>query len=175
MSPKKSVKKHRDNQSAFLLSVDLNSLHYKDLCAILEKTENTVFKLLNGNLKPCDLSMLKLFYALYGAKLIIPRELSRIRSSISRSQVMWARKNKSDRDAPKFFGEKIEPNKFKYRGDLLNITELSKASSRSKSMISKWAKTIDVGDDITALLDKKRKPGRKPAGYTETRHDDAKD
>ena len=139
-------------------SMALNKLTYKDLCFICAKSESTVFKWLNNNLSIDDFSLYKLYRALYGAKLIIPRELYRYCYSSMQKTVSWAKKSRSGNEKPTYFGVKINEDlkglKFIYDNELLSRSDIAKITKNKLDFILGRTRTVKHGVDVTEIINK---------------------
>lgn len=154
--------KDRDNSSIFLEAVKANGLNYKDITHICGKSENTVFKWLNGTLAPDPLALYQLRMALSLSRKLIPYELNRAYNSVNTKPQSWAKSNMSSNDKAVFIGDKIEAKRYIYVGDSLTLTEIAAKSEKPRSSIYNKIRSCKEGDDITSIVKsiKSRRKGK---------------
>lgn len=141
-------------------AVKLNNLSYKDIVEITERSENTVFKWLNGTLTPDEAAIYRVYLALYLAKMKIPREMARANSATFLRSKKWAKKHCTGLSKPTLVGEKINRKKYKYKGNLLTQKELTEVAGCARGTISRIVKSYGEGDDVTKIIDNIGKSGR---------------
>lgn len=156
------MKTKDEKLNAFLLATNANNIKYKDLSAICNRPESTVFKWLNKTLIPDDASVMLLYLAIRSARLEIPRELSRVYSSLVYFPYRWAKKNRSTSDSPKFTGTVKKVKKYIFEGEEASIPEI--ASKTGFSYITVYSRIkkeglkekTDVTKNIKSIKIRKR-------------------
>lgn len=124
MAPVQRATIRHDNSAIFGDVVRMNDIHYKDICYITDTPESTVFKWLNGTLKPTNFALLTLYDALFLARLIIPKRLEKfVRAHKSRAKY-WASLNRSEREKANVIIDGKTPKKYRFNGVLMTLSEI---------------------------------------------------
>lgn len=155
---KRVYDKHAIISDCVKLNDDINC---KSICAITNKTENSVFKWLNGTLEPDDFSFYCLYEALRRANKRVPRELYRYVNSKANNARKWALANMVDRKGPEYVGEKITlkgaERKFIYKGESVNLSQIAKKLDMHLSTVSKQLKDVKNGVDVSKIVYKRNR------------------
>lgn len=150
----------RDRSAIIELLMQLNDLTYRDICNITGKTENTVFKWLNGNLNVPDLAILQLRSALSRARMSVPRELIREANHVMYSACHWARNNKTDNAQAILVGEKLadrtESPFYVYHGQRMQRSQLVRLSKLLYRTVYDRLRGIEPETDVTEIMNRKR-------------------
>ena len=145
--------RERDFGQMLREAVELNGLSYRNIVDITERSENTVFKWLNGTLTPDEGSIYRVYLALYQAKMKIPRELSRANSAMFSRAKAWGKRNDTGLAKPTMVGEKFKIMMFKYNGKLLKVTDIAEASGKHRATVFGRVRDLEQGSDVTKIID----------------------
>ena len=133
----------------------INNINYRDVVAITGKSENTVFKWLNGSLAVPDIAILTIYNGLLIAHMFIPRTLNRVRNQILQSSSRWGYKNKTSNGKAIMVGEKIRVTKrFVFSGELLTRREISEKAKINLNTLLYRIKNEHPGTDVTEIVNK---------------------
>ncbi|WP_163370950.1 hypothetical protein [Endozoicomonas acroporae] len=151
---------NRDRSKLLKEALELNNLSHKDVCAITGKTENTVFKWLNGNLEVSDLAVLQIKTALSKARMLIPRELISETNCILYSAWKWGGNNRTENGQATLVGEKkqnrTESPFYIYRGERMQRTQIVRLSKLPYKTVYDRLKGAEPESDVTEIMNRER-------------------
>lgn len=158
-------KQHYDRSAIFLEAVNRNNLNFDDIAYLCEEDESLVKQWFNLEQKPTQFALMQLHSALYIAKMVIPRLLTKFVESQQSRAKYWGKKFQTNNDKAIIDRDNKQIERYEFHGELLRLSEIEqdKRCVVTKNTLRSRIKVagLKAGDDVSQIAAIYRQQGIK--------------